>query len=227
MEKPRISKDSGKTSIRFYTLDNRVEESVRQEIGRCFSGKSRSDLQDMIYTCVKELMVNASKSNIKKTFFIEAKISENDREIYEIAKTRVKRLMREEYFAYIRTKLMKHDSDVKVDIEDKGNGIVISVTNPSPLWADEEAKIRKALCSAMSEDASDLAFFYEDDDSAEGASLGLVLIIQLLRQLNVDPSLFRIGVIEGNTVARMEIPLTDGYHDTREGKGSKKDTSAA
>jgi hypothetical protein len=226
MEKPRISSGSGKTSISFYTLDNRVEESVRQEIGRCFDGKSREDLQDVIYTCVKELMVNASKSNIKKTFFIEAKISEEDRELYEIAKTRVKRLMREEYFAYIRIKLMKHDSDVKVDIEDRGNGIVISVTNPSPLWADEEAKIRSTLRSAMSEDASELAFYYEDDDAAEGASLGLVLIVQLLRQLNVDPSLFRIGVIEGNTVARMEIPLDNGYRRTRGGKG-KKDTSAA
>ncbi|OHD54780.1 MAG: hypothetical protein A2Y33_02080 [Spirochaetes bacterium GWF1_51_8] len=228
MENPRILKDADRTSIRFYTLDNRVEDSVRREIGNFFTLRNKGDWNDVIYSCVKELMVNASKSNIKKTFFIEAKISEQDKEIYEIAKTKVKKIMREEYFAYIRNKLIKHDHDVVVQFEDDGKGIVISVTNPNPLLADEEERIRKALRTAMSGDCSELALYYEDEDGAgEGASLGLIMIVQLLRQLEIDPSLFRIGVIEGNTVARIEIPLDGNYTDRRKNPSKRGKYAAA
>lgn len=217
MEKPLIKKSGNQTSISFFTLDSRAEESVRQEIETIFKRRHKDDIQGIIYTCVKELMVNASKSNIKKTFFVEAKIDEKDRAIYEIAKVRVKKLMTDHYFAYLREKLKKHGQNVEVNIEDLESGIVISVKNPSPLLGDEEKKVRENLDKAMRSDEIDLTLFYSDEGKdTEGASLGLILVVNLLRQMNINPALFRVGVVEGNTVARIEIPLDDRYKGYRE-----------
>lgn len=216
MEKPVIKKSGRNTSISFFTLDTKAEESVRQEIETIFKNRRKDDMKDIIYTCVKELMVNASKSNIKKTFFVEAKINEQDREIYEIAKTKVKKLMTDHYFCYLREKLRKHGNNVEVDIEDLEKGIVISVKNPTPMYDDEERKVRENLSKAMQSDELDLTLFYSDDGKdSEGASLGLILVVNLLRQMNINPALFRVGVVEGNTVARIEIPLAEGYEGYR------------
>lgn len=216
MEKPLIKRNGKKTSILFYTLNDIVEKNVRAELEEFFGTSELKDLQDIIYTCVKELMVNASKSNIKKTFFIEAKINPQDRELYEIAKRKVKKLMTDEYLPYVRNKLQKYNHHVNVNIEDRGNGIVITVINPTPLLDEEENKIREMLQIAMSSDFADLALYYSDDsENYEGASLGLILIVDLLRQVGIDPSLFRIGMIEENTVARIEIPLSPNYNPIR------------
>lgn len=216
MEKPIINRSGANTSISFYTLDCRAESAVQNELERIFSQKSNYDSKDIIYTCVKELMVNASKTNIKKTFFVEAKIDPKDREIYEIAKKKVKKLMTDEYFSYLRSKLQKHKQNVEVNIDDLGNGIVISVKNPTPMLSDEEQKVRENLKTAMESDEPNLALFWNgEDEENEGASLGLLLIVNLLRQISINPALFRVGVIDGETVARIEIPLEEGYNPLR------------
>lgn len=216
MEKPIVEKRGNSTSIRFYTLDDQVEKNVRKEIKEIFQTKNKDDIQDVIYTCVKELMVNASKTNLKKTFFIEAKIDEKDKVIYEKAKKKVRKLMNEEYFTYLRSKLQKHNHDVKVNIEDKEQGIVITVENPLPMMRDEEVKVRALLQKAMNSNETDISLFYSDEDAdSEGASLGLSMTVKLLEQIGINPALFRIGVIEGNTVARIEVPLSTEYRSVR------------
>jgi hypothetical protein len=217
MEKPVVKKDKNNTSISFYTLDNNAETKVRTEIEDIFTNKRLDDFKDIIYTCVKELMVNASKSNIKKTFFVEAKIDENDREIYELAKKNVKKIMTDKYFSYLRTKLQKHNHNVEVNIEDKDSGIIISVKNPNPMLKDEEIKVRKVLKTAMEDENTDLSLYYNDSsEDAEGATLGMILVVNLLRQMNINPALFRIGVINNDTIARIEIPITAAYKSMRQ-----------
>jgi len=216
MEKPIIKRNGANTSISFYTLDCRAQNAVESELSRIFTGRNCDDYKDIIYTCVKELMVNASKTNIKKTFFVEAKINPKDREIYELAKRKVKKLMTDEYFSYLRSKLQKHNQHVEVSLEDCGNGVVISVKNPSPLLTDEEEVVRKKLQTAMSDEEPNLALYFNSaDEDNEGASLGLILVVNLLRQVGISPELFRIGVVEGETVARIEIPLDEYYEPRR------------
>lgn len=216
MERPIINKDGNKTSISFYTLNNRAENSVRNELENVFKAGNMLEMQDLIYTCIKELMVNASKTNIKKTFLVETNITEDDKERYKTAKKGIKKLMNDRYFTYLKPKLEKHSHDVIVDIESLNNGIIITVKNSTPMLKDEETKLRHILKIAMNNDLSDLASFYSDDaDDAEGATLGMMLIINLLREMNINPNLFRIGVVDGITTARIEIPMNSNYRSIR------------
>ncbi len=221
MDSPRIKKNDQTTSISFYTLDNRVEDAVRSEIEETFNARAElrknRDMQDTIYTCVKELMVNASSSNIRKTFFIEARIDEKNPELYQAARRNVRKLMNEHYLSYMRSKLQKHDRNVEVQIERKKDGIVVVVQNPTPLHQTEELEIRETFRKAMRSDDSDIAFFYKGDAGENGSpALGLLMIINLLRDLGVNPAYFRMGVVKNNTVARIEIPLSENYIGIRD-----------
>jgi hypothetical protein len=218
MDAPKVKKNKKSTSISFYTMNEKVETMVRDELERTF-GKKNSPMisNDIIYTCVKELMVNASKTNIKKTFFIEAKIDENDRETYNIAKKNVRKLWREHCLPYMQEKLKKHNQKVEVSIEERAKGIILTVKNPMPLLDDEEERIRETFRLAMQNDTSDIALFYtEDDDHKEGAGLGLLLVVNLLKLMGINPAYFRMGVIKDNTVARIEIPLSNDYISIRD-----------
>lgn len=216
MDNPRIKKEEDTTSIFFFTLDNNVEEVVRQEIESVFNNNMKlnnnPEMKSILYACTKELMVNASKSNIKKTFFIEAKINENDREVYNIAKKSVLKLMNEHCLPYMREKLKKYNYEVEVKIENKDNGIVLTVRNPTPLLEDEEQKIREIFKLGMQNNTSDISLFYSDeDDCSEGAGIGLLLVINLLKEMGINPALFRMGVVKNDTIARIEIPLTKDF----------------
>ena len=124
--------------------------------------------------------------------------------------------MTDQYFAYLQNKLKKHNHQVEVSIEDRDNGIAISVKNTTAMMKDEEQKIRENMKMAMDNDNPNLALFYSgDDEDSEGASLGLLLVVNLLRQMNINPELFRIGMVDGDTVARIEIPLNDDYNSIR------------
>lgn len=224
MENPIVKETETMTAISFFTPDDRVESTVKENLDRFFmkrtgQGVDLNEVRDVIYTCVKELIINASKANIKKTFFIEAKIDENDLEMYRSARKNFKKLLTDRYFSYIREKLRKHNLDVGLEMEDQGDGIVIMVKNPHPLHLEEEKEIRKRLSSAMRDDAAELAVMFDMENGNlenEGAGLGLTLIIQLLRQTGIRPDYFRIGVQGDATMARIEIPLNDRYISIRD-----------
>lgn len=219
MEKPHIATTNDKTMISFYTLDENVKSAIQEKLCEIIQKYnhplSQQDNVDVIYTCLKELMVNASKSNIKKTFFIEAKINEQDKDIYEKAKTSFKKILTDKYFAYLREKLRKHDAYVQVEFEEKKGGIVIKVYNNTPLWEEEEKVIRESLQKASQTQESNLTLYYTENENHEGAGLGLMLIIHLLKEVGIDPRLFRIGVVDGKTMARIEIPFSADYEPIR------------
>lgn len=220
MERPEITRTKSRTSISFFTLDSRVEDTVRTELSKSLKSASsynqKEDFDDILYTCVKELMVTASSSNIKKTFFIEARIDENNKEVYDLAKKNVRKLMNEHYLNYMRSKLQKYNCNVEVHIEERKNGIMIMVQNPTQLQDEEEKVIRETFRKAMVSDDVNVALLYDSSIDESSHTLGLVMIINLLKDLGINPAYFRMGVVKNNTIARIEIPLTEDYVGLRD-----------
>lgn len=221
MERPEITKTKSRTSISFFTLDSRVEDTVRHELSKTLktidNRNLTKDFDDIIYTCVKELMVTASSSNIRKTFFIEARIDENNREVYDLAKKNVRKLMNEHYLNYMRTKLQKYNRNVEVHIEERKNGVMIMVQNPTVLHDEEERVIRDTFRKAMISDDVNISLLYDGTSADESYhTLGLVMIINLLKDVGINPAYFRMGVVKNNTIARIEIPLTQDYVGLRD-----------
>lgn len=103
---------------------------------------------------------------------------------------------------------------IKLNIIYTNEGLVVEVTNNTPVIQEEEERMREKMKKAMS--YNDIAEFYMDNmDNTEGAGLGIALIMILLKSENIDPHLFRIITGEHETTSRVEIPFSKNYISTR------------
>lgn len=90
----------------------------------------------------------------------------------------------------------------------------IWVFNDTDLIPTDEKRIREKLAEGMTyEDL--LSFYMANGDQAEGEGLGLVMNLLLLKGENINPALFRLGYIDGKTMARIEIPFSEDFVSTR------------
>ena len=78
----------------------------------------------------------------------------------------------------------------------------------------DERRIRKKLLEGRK--YNDIVDYYKKhSDQSEGEGLGLVLNLLLLKSEKIDPGLFRIGVVEGKTLSRIEFPFTNEFLSVR------------
>ncbi len=102
---------------------------------------------------------------------------------------------------------------VKIAVEHSEAGLRFEVSN-APLTRFEEKRVREKFREGMRHD--DLVSFYMSNaDQQEGEGIGLALIVLLLKAEGIDPHLFRVGVRGGQTVARLEIPLSSAFESVR------------
>ena len=64
-----IRRNMDQYSLEFYGVNEEVEDDVRQNIRNLLIPLGHNDMVDPIYTCVKELLINAIKANYKNIFF--------------------------------------------------------------------------------------------------------------------------------------------------------------
>ena len=93
----------------------------------------------------------------------------------------------------------------------------IKVKNNFPLLPIEESRIRDKFQKATSF-SSLIDFFMEYGDSTEGAGMGITMVGILLDQSGINKHSFSLYSSEkyNETVAKIEIPLHDGYISKRE-----------
>jgi hypothetical protein len=92
-------------------------------------------------------------------------------------------------------------------------GLRIEVRSTALLTA-EEHRIRRRLTAGMGYE--DLVQFYRTHgDRSEGEGLGLAMVLLLYRAEGLNPHLFRIGVVDGETLARLEVPLSPNFVSVR------------
>lgn len=201
--------------IKFYGISEEIEKRLNIVISKIFEKYGRSDLSDIIYTCVKELVLNASKANIKRIVFEENNIDTSDEKSFISGMIKFKEELSEMNLPKYIPKLSQKDLYISVAFYHSEDGVRIEVVNNVSMSDFENKRIREKLKKAMSYD--DISQFYlEQGDELEGAGLGIALIVMLLKGVGIDPALFRISGPNNNYVlARIEIPFTDKYVSVR------------
>jgi len=209
--------DNGKYFyIKFFGISDEIEKRLNYIINRIFSKYNREDLIDVVYTCVKELVINASKSNIKRVVFEKNDIDLDDERSFLEGMLKFKEELSETKLPNYIKELSKKDLYISVAFYHSEDGVRIEVVNNISITEFENRRIREKLKKAMQYD--DISQFYlEQGDELEGAGLGIALIVMLLRGVGIDPALFRIsGPGKDYVMARIEIPLTDKYISARD-----------
>ncbi|MFN4244594.1 MAG: histidine kinase [Brevinematia bacterium] len=201
--------------IKFYSISEEIERRINIVITKIFEKYNRSDLSDVIYVCVKELVLNSSKANIKRIVFEENNVDISDEKSFIVGMMKFKEELSEMNLPKYLPKLIDKDLYISVAFYHSPDGVRIEVVNNVRITKFEDRRIREKLKKAMGYD--DISQFYlEQGDELEGAGLGIALIVMLLKGVGIDPSLFRVSGPNNNYVlARIEVPLTENYVSVR------------
>ncbi|MDR3301468.1 MAG: HDOD domain-containing protein [Spirochaetaceae bacterium] len=192
-------------TITSYTLPHEVEVYITQVLALFLKHADCEEFKDYIEYCVLELAVNAKKANTKRVYFFEKKLDINNPEEYKkgILFFKPETMQNIDHYLAIQR---ERGCYIKVIFLNKKESVIIEVRNNFVISGSERARIYDKLVKARQYDNLADAFSQVLDDS-EGAGLGLVVLVLMLKKMGLDESCFKMCVTETETVARITIPF--------------------
>ncbi|MCB1172361.1 MAG: hypothetical protein KDK39_02290 [Leptospiraceae bacterium] len=198
-------------TLRTWYLSKDGQKSLNRILERILSHFNRMDLHDVLYTASKEIVMNATKANLKRLLFGQLADSDPDPAEYNRLMTHFKENLNEERIREMKHQFIAKGYFVDATIYYNPEVINIKVKNKFPLYRQEELRIREKFHQA--EEFSNLIDFYmKHGDDTEGAGLGLTMVGILLEESGIDRHCFTIFSNQyEETAAKLEIPLVDSY----------------
>ncbi len=176
---------------------------------------NRIDLMEIVYTSAKELVINATKANLKRLIFSENKIDPENEQDYARGVSLLKENLNEANLIASKSKMRERDLKVTATLYFNENSFNIKVKNNFPLLPAEELRIREKLQKAQSF-SSLLDYFMRYGDDTEGTGLGLTMVGILLDESGIDKHNFTLSSnVFNETAAKLEIPLRPDYPGKR------------
>jgi hypothetical protein len=187
-----------------YTLPRKVEHYIEQVVTIFLDYVKQRRLRDNVIYCIQELVVNAKKANTKRVYFIDRGLDLNDQNDYRQGMSTFKddTLNNINYYLDLQRQQGLY---IKLVLQLKNNIITIEVRNNSTITSAELARIQKRLIKAREYEDMEEALIQMLDDT-EGAGLGLVMLVIMLKKLGLESNAFEIHKTGSETVARIVIP---------------------
>jgi hypothetical protein len=210
-----IIENENRLVVRAHGLTRETEAYLRDYLKKVLQQTGREDLVAALQIILKELTTNAAKANFKKIFFAEHELRLDDPEHYEHGVERFRETFSEESFVEYRQKAQASDLLILITIDYDPDRIILEIRNNVPMTREEEKRAREKLRLAMSYE--DMGQFITDfADETEGAGLGIMLCLTSMRSSSINPRLLSISTdFRTHTLARVEVPLHEGYIPTR------------
>jgi len=188
-----------------YTAPRKVEKYIEQVVGIFLDHVKQSNLKDSVVYCIQELVVNAKKANTKRAYFTEQGLDLNNQGDYEKGMTtfRDDTLKNIDYYLELQR---QHGLYIKLILQLKDNTITIEVRNNASITIVELERIRSRIIKANECNELEEALVQILDDS-EGAGLGLVMLVIMLKKLGLGNKAFDILRTNEETIARIVIPV--------------------
>ncbi len=193
-------------------MSDTVEQRIKETLNLIFFKYNKIDLIPPVYTCIKELLVNAVKANFKNIYF-EGYASKNRSEDiigYELALKLFKLELSRENAKYLEKLARKFKMKAEVKLHIKNDRLYVVVVNPVEMTPREKENVQYKLeCARKYNDIAE--YFLENINNSqtddEGAGLGLIMISMMLRNLGVAENDFFIRSENDRTTASVVFPL--------------------
>lgn len=203
-------------SFQTYLLSDYGEKVLKIITEAILEKFNRMDLVEVSYSSAKELLINATKANLKRIIFKDKNLDINNEEDYKKGMSEFKDNLREDKFSEFKPIFRKHQFPVTITYYYTSYVMNIKVKNCFPLLEVEERRIRDKFKKAKSF-SSLLDFYMEFGDDTEGAGMGITMVGLMLDESGFDRHAFSLYSSEkyNETVAKLEIPLSDEYISKR------------
>ncbi|MCW7475104.1 hypothetical protein EHQ96_12835 [Leptospira levettii] len=202
-------KTPGPLEFSAFGASKNLDENLVQILDSLTNQYKIENLSAILFTIVKDLILNGFKANFKRLFFQENLLDIQSPADYELGVRMYKSLilsgrgnsfepLAREKNLYVHVKIEHNDTQIKFDIR-----------NNSMLVRGEMQKIRNSLLHAQN--YNDIMEYYiERGDNSEGEGIGIALCIILLKGEGLPTDQFRIYHEDGETIAQLTIPLKKG-----------------
>jgi len=192
-------------TITTYTHPKEIEVYIEQVIDAFLKHMNQMKLRDYIVYIVQELVVNAKKANTKRVYFAERGLDiDNDNDYFLGMKD-----FKEETIGNINHYLQLQKEKglyIKVILQVKRNTILIEIRNNVSANKMEQLRIQDKMARSRQFASLEDALSQVLDDS-EGAGLGLVILVLMLKKMGIDDEAFEIKAKGNLTIASISIPL--------------------
>jgi putative nucleotidyltransferase with HDIG domain len=199
-------------TVTTYVLPHEMELYMEEVLVAFLELSGKGELKDYLSYCVRELMTNAKKANTKRVYFAEKGLKIDVVEDYEEGMRTFKEDSIEKLGYYLA--LQKEQGlYIKLMLFAKSDSIQIEVRNNSLIVRSELLRIYDRLARSQRFNSMDEAFSQVLDDS-EGAGLGLVVMVLMLKKMGLDKDAFSITCNETETIAKIVVPFDKARLDT-------------
>jgi putative nucleotidyltransferase with HDIG domain len=192
-------------TITTYSLPHEIEVYIEQVLAEFLRQVGQEKLKDYLGYCVRELAVNAKKANTKRVYFTERGLDLQNPDDYKVGMESFKSDTLENIQHYLQLQKEK-GYYVKIFLQAKGSTVVLEIRNNVVVTKTELIRIHDKLARSRQYQSLEEALTQVLDDS-EGAGLGLVILVLMLKKIGLDEDCFDIINTDTETISRITIPV--------------------
>jgi putative nucleotidyltransferase with HDIG domain len=194
-------------TFKTYTLPHETEIYLDKVLASFLAELGQEKLKEPLSYCLRELAVNAKKANTKRVYFMEKGLDLNSDKDYETGM----KTFKQETFDNIQYYLQKQKElgmYIKVVFQTRGATLTIMVRNNVEITRKEQIRVFDRLARSRAFSSLEEAFSTVLD-STEGAGLGIVILVLMMKKIGLTEECFAIDSQDGETVASITIPFSD------------------
>ncbi len=192
-------------TVKSYTLPRQIEAQLAEILGVFLDEIGEDRLKDSLGYCLRELAVNAKKANTKRVYFQEKGLDIHDSDDYRIGMLTFRDETLENMDYYLQQQ-KEQGYYVRVVFHTKNRVLQVAVCNNAEITRYEQMRIFDRIARSRAYSSLEDAMENILDDT-EGAGLGIVIMVLMLRRLGLDEDAFDVDVRNGETVAQLRIPI--------------------
>ncbi|MFP4378314.1 MAG: hypothetical protein ACLFP4_14820 [Spirochaetales bacterium] len=185
-----------------YFSDER--DYIDQILNYFLEAAGRAELRDQLAYCIHELANNAKKANTKRVYFAQKGLDIDSESEYWVGMRHFRQETVSNIDFYLQ-QLRKARLYIKVQFKLNGRNMQIAIRNNVRLNDIEREKIEEKIArSRLYENMADA--YASIEDTSEGAGLGIVMMIIMLRNLGLSERIIRFFSNTDETVVLLTIP---------------------
>lgn len=195
-------------TITTYSYSHDVQAKMDEFVTYFLQQIHQPHLKEYAVYCLNELAVNAKKANTKRVYFNELGLDIFNSAQYKIGieKFKTETLENIDYYIDLQKKAGLY---IKIGIKVNEQNFEIEVRNNSVMTWEEQSRANEKI--AMAAKIDNIAEAMEFMDETEGAGLGLVIMMIMLKQIGATTKAYSISVIKDETVAKIRLPFSANY----------------
>jgi len=191
--------------IKTHQLPPHTEADLEEILQIYLDELGQGGLKDHLAYCLKELTVNAKKANTKRVYFTEKGLKLDVQADYEKGMRSFKSDTLENIQHYLDLQEQK-DLYIKITFLIRNSILYLSVRNNVPIMPKELTRVYDRIARSRAFESMEEAFSEVLDDS-EGAGLGIVIMVLMLRKMGLTEKSFDLSQVNGDTSASLTIPM--------------------